>query len=220
MSKYKHAIFVVFAVLIIDQILKIWIKMNWTIGEHLTLIDGFFELHFIENNGMAFGINLPGVWGKLALSLFRIAAVVAIGFYLKKNIDQKAHKGFVTCVAMILAGAVGNIIDSAVYGVFFSRSSLGQVAELFPTDGGYASSGALGGYLEGYVVDMLHFTVRWPEWVPYFGGSGEIFPPIFNIADAAISLGIIWIIIRQKKFFAAEKAEDIVADVESAPEEA
>lgn len=207
MAKYKYALLVVFLVLLIDQVSKIWIKTHWTIGESHTLISGLIELHFIENKGMAFGLSLPGVWGKLALTIFRIIAVVAIWIFMKRNILAGAPKGFITCIAMVFAGAMGNIIDSLFYGVFFSRSNLGEVASFLPAGGGYASEGALGGFLEGYVVDMLHFTVHWPEWMPFVGGSGEVFPPIFNVADAAISLGVIWIIIRQKKYFPANKEE-------------
>lgn len=206
----KRILLVLTTVLLIDQLTKIWVKLTFTIGERIVLIPGFFELHFIENTGMAFGMEIPGSWGKIALSLFRIVAVVVITLYLKRLIKDGAHKGFITCVALILAGALGNIIDSALYGIIFSRSSFGQLAEFMPADGGYAS------FLRGNVVDMLHFTVKWPEWVPWGNGNaGEIFPPIFNVADSAITVGVIWILIRQKLYFARheethadEQAED------------
>lgn len=196
----KRVLIVIFAVLLVDQASKIWIKLSWTIGERIPLIPGFFELHFIENNGMAFGMALPGDWGKIALSLFRVVAIVLIALYLRRLIREGAHKGFVTCVAFIFAGAFGNIIDSAFYGVIFGKSSFVEVAQFMPESGGYT------GFLRGHVVDMLHFTVRWPSWMPFFGETrSEIFPPIFNIADAAISVGVIWILLRQRAFFPKPK---------------
>jgi signal peptidase II len=192
----KRVLAVITAVLLVDQASKIYIKTTWSIGQRQTVIPGFFELHFIENNGMAFGMALPGEWGKIVLSLFRVIAVGVIGYYIFMLIRDKAHKGFITCVALIFAGALGNIIDSAFYGVLFGRSTFTQVAEFLPAEGGY------NGFLRGFVVDMLHFTVKWPEWVPYFGKKGgEIFPPIFNVADAAITVGVFWILIKQRSYF-------------------
>lgn len=206
----KRVLLVIFSVLLVDQVSKIWIKTGWTIGQRMEVIPGLIELHFIENNGMAFGMALPGEWGKIALSLFRVLAVVLIIYYLYTLIRDKAHKGFITCVALIFAGAFGNIIDSAFYGVLFGRSTFTQVAEFMPEGGGYA------GFLQGHVVDMLHFTVKWPSWMPFFGKSGgEIFPPIFNVADAAISIGVIWILIRQRAFFPKKKNEEVVSNDET-----
>lgn len=197
----KRVLWVIFAVLFIDQISKLWIKLNWTIGERMTVIPGFFELHFIENNGMAFGMALPGDWGKIALSVFRIVAIVLIALYIKRLIKEGAHPGFITCVALVLAGAAGNIIDSAVYGLLFGESTYVDVAGYLPEAGGYA------GFLKGHVVDMLHFTVKWPQGTPWIGNSNaEIFPPIFNVADAAITIGVLWILIRQRRYFPKEKA--------------
>lgn len=208
----KRVLLIIAAVVLVDQISKIWIKMSWTIGQRMTVIPGFFELHFIENNGMAFGMSLPGEWGKIALSLFRVLAVALIGYYIYTQLRDKAHKGYITCLALIWAGAFGNIIDSAVYGMLFGPSTYTKVAEFLPEGGGYA------GFLQGYVVDMLHFTVKWPEWMPFFGKKGgEIFPPIFNIADAAISVGVIWIIIRQGVFF--ERHKPVIEDEAVADEE-
>lgn len=197
----RRNLLVIFIVLLIDQISKLWIKLNFTIGERINVIDGFFEIHFIENTGMAFGMEIPGEWGKIILSTFRIVAVVVISIYLLRIIREKAHRGFITCVALILAGAIGNIIDSMFYGLAFGRSSFGRVAEFMPEGGGYA------GFLKGNVVDMLHFTAAWPEWMPFVDRPGiEIFPPIFNIADSAITVGVFWILIRQKKYFAKDPA--------------
>lgn len=197
----RRNLLVILSVLLIDQISKLWIKLNFTIGERINVIDGFFEIHFIENTGMAFGMEIPGEWGKIILSTFRIVAVIVISIYLLRIIREKAHKGFITCVALILAGAIGNIIDSMFYGLLFGRSSFGRVAEFMPADGGYA------GFLKGNVVDMLHFTATWPEWMPFVDRPGiEIFPPIFNVADSAITIGVFWILIRQKKYFAKDPA--------------
>ena len=136
------------------------------------------ELRFVENKGMAFGWELPGIWGKIILTVFRVIAVIAIGYYLRDLIRKKSPKGFIVCVALILAGAVGNIIDSLVYGLIFSVSSLSEVATLLP-EHGYES------FLRGHVVDMFQFTVRWPNW-DWFAWRGQlIFPPIFNLADSA-----------------------------------
>lgn len=207
----KRVLLVIFSVLLIDQVSKLWIKLSWTIGERVTLIPGLFELHFIENNGMAFGMALPGDWGKIALSLFRLVAIVLIAIYLRKLLKTGAHAGFITCVAFIFAGAFGNIIDSMFYGMIFGKSSFVEVAAFLPESGGYT------GFLRGHVVDMLHFTLRWPEWAPF---EGEIFPPIFNVADAAITLGVLWILIRQKAYFPKDKEVKQEAAVQESPEEA
>ena len=202
----------VLPILIVDQILKIYIKLNFTIGERLDLIPGLIEFQFIENDGMAFGWALPGVFGKLLLTTFRLIASVGIGIYLYKLFERKSHKGLLIGVSMIWAGAIGNIIDSAVYGRLFSHSGWGTVAH-FGIEDGYSP------WLMANVVDMFHFTVTWPSWIPritLFGqeivlAGAEIFPPIWNVADAAISIGVIWIILKQKQFFGetAESDSDV-----------
>jgi len=175
-------------------------------GEQFPVFHDWFYIHFLENPGMAFGLEFGGEWGKLALSLFRILAVVIIGRYLWQFIKADFHKGFIICASMVMAGAMGNIIDSAVYGLIFSESAPipGFYATLFPEDGGYAP------FLMGKVVDMLYFPLfsfYWPEWVPFIGGDRfEFFRPVFNIADSAISVGLALIIIFQKRFFGKDRS--------------
>lgn len=171
------------------------------------LIPGVMNLHMIENPGMAFGWMIPGhpEMAKIILSVFRICAVVAISWYLSKLVKKKAHGGLIVCVALILAGAAGNIFDSAVYGLIFDMGLTLNPNGIDPWQRyqGVASfsSDGYSTFLLGHVVDMFRFTVRWPEAMPWLGGK-EIFPPIFNIADAAITFGVGIIIARQRKFFA------------------
>lgn len=192
----KRALFIVLGVLFIDQFVKIWIKTHFYLGEEIRITD-WFILHFTENNGMAFGLEFGGRAGKYFLSIFRILASAGIGWYLYHLIKQKSHPGLITVFALILAGALGNIIDSAFYGLIFSDSYHG-VATFLPEGGGYA------GFLHGQVVDMLYFPLIhgvFPDWVPFWGGeSFQFFRPIFNIADASISVGVILFILFQKRF--------------------
>jgi signal peptidase II len=195
---------VVLPLLLADQALKVWIKLSFSVGQRSELIPGLIELQFIENEGMAFGWALPGIAGKILLTTFRLVAAVGLGFYLNKLLKEKAHKGLLACISLIWAGAIGNIIDSAVYGVLFSQSSWGLIAQFLSEEGGYAP------VLMGNVVDMFHFTARWPSWWPIAGmRSHEIFPPIWNLADAAISIGVITLLMAQRRFFAngAENAD-------------
>lgn len=158
----------------------------------------WFIIHFTENNGMAFGLEFAGEYGKLALSLFRIFAIGGIGWYLNHLVKNKAHVVLVSSIAFIFAGALGNIIDSTFYGVIFSSSEF-QLASLFPAEGGYSS------LLHGKVVDMFYFPIlkgHFPEWVPIWGGEYFIFfRPVFNIADASISVGVILILLFQGVIF-------------------
>lgn len=185
----KIAIGVIVAVLAIDQIIKIWIKTHMMLGESIE-ITSWFYIHFVENNGMAFGMEMGGGIGKLLLSLFRIVAVGGIGYYLVRLCKGvvPVTTFLVVLISMILAGAVGNILDSVFYGVFFD-SSYGQIASFLPSDGGYST------WLHGRVVDMFYFPLiegRFPEWVPFWGDETFIFfRPVFNFADASISVGII-----------------------------
>ena len=182
-SKGKGAVCIVILLLLLDQILKIWIKTHLELHESIK-ITSWFYLYFTENPGMAFGIE---VIGKLFLSIFRIVAVGFIGYYLYSLVKKNYPFGFIACVSLILAGAIGNIIDSVFYGVIFDHS-FGQVATLFPEGGGYA------GWLHGKVVDMFYFplieTVL-PDWLPIWGGQEFVFfRPIFNLADSAICVGV------------------------------
>ena len=162
------------------------------------MFGNWFELHFTENPGMAFGLTLGGKWGKIVLTLFRIIASGLIIFYIRELLREGAKTGMIVLVSLILAGAVGNIIDSIFYGQLFSASSYHQIATALPSDGGYAP------VFMGKVVDMLYFPLIdtfWPDWIPYFGGFRfQFFRPVFNIADAAISVGVFSIIIFRKRF--------------------
>lgn len=193
----KKAAWIVLAVLLADQILKFWVKLNFRLGEEERIAD-WFIIHFTENPGMAFGLELGGDYGKLILSLFRVLAVIGIFFWLRSLARQKAPTISIVSVALILAGALGNIIDSAFYGLIFNES-LGQVATLFPEGGGYA------GFLYGRVVDMFYFPLfkgNLPEWLPIWGGDYFVFfRPIFNLADTSISVGVGLLLLFQRKTF-------------------
>lgn len=202
MSLTKKSILLILLILFVDQVIKIWIKTHMMMGEEIHIFGNYGMIHFTENNGMAFGMELGGNWGKLFLSIFRLVAVGAIGYYMWYLIKNKAHQGLVLCIAAILAGALGNIIDSVFYGVIFSDSYY-QVATLFPANGGYA------GWLQGRVVDMFYFPIlqgHYPQWVPSVGGDQFIFfRPVFNTADSAISVGVAIILLYQKRFFGTKE---------------
>ncbi|MFO7613877.1 MAG: lipoprotein signal peptidase [Bacteroidales bacterium] len=195
----KKPLFITLLVLISDQVLKIWIKTTMTLGQEIHIFGNWFILHFTENEGMAFGLSFGGETGKLILSLFRIIAVIIIGIYIYRLQKSASHPGLIISFSLIFAGAMGNIIDSAFYGMIFSQSSYHTVAAVFPPDGGYSS------FLHGKVVDMLYFPIiqtRLPQWFPFNGGQEFIFfRPVFNIADSAITTGVFMLLIFQKKFF-------------------
>jgi len=200
----KKAFLIIFFILLFDQILKFWIKLTMTIGQEIPVAGNWFIIHFTENNGMAFGFEFAGEWGKLALSIFRILAVGALFVYLFILTRRKTKFGPVFGITLILAGAIGNIIDSAFYGMIFSSSSYHTVAAFLPEGGGYAS------FLHGKVVDMFYFPLititqeQAPSWIPgfIFGSDGYFifFRPVFNIADASITSGVLWMLLFQRSF--------------------
>lgn len=194
---------VIIIVLVLDQILKIWIKTSMTLGQEIPVIGSWFKLLFVENNGMAFGWLGGGGFLKIALSLFRIVAIVALFWILVRQAKKGTKFGVLFGLALITAGAMGNIIDSVFYGRIFSESTFTQVATLFPDGGGYA------GWLHGRVVDMLYFPIidvakEDASWLPdfFFGQDGRFifFRPIFNFADAAITVGVFYMILFQWKW--------------------
>ncbi|MDR0938783.1 MAG: lipoprotein signal peptidase [Mediterranea sp.] len=188
------ALVVIFAVLIIDQAIKIYIKTHMYWRENVRVTDWFY-IYFTENNGMAFGME---IFGKLFLTVFRIMAVALIGWYLFKIVKRGMKTGYIICVSLILTGALGNIIDSVFYGVLFSDSTNAQVATFLPEGGGYST------WFYGKVVDMFYFPIietNWPSWVPFVGGEHFIFfSPIFNFADASISCGMIALLLFYSKY--------------------
>ncbi|PPL00482.1 lipoprotein signal peptidase [Parapedobacter indicus] len=205
MKGYTKPVILILSVLLIDQLVKFWIKLNMTLGQEYKILGDWFIIHFTENNGMAFGLEFGGEAGKLALSLFRIAAVIGIGYGLHYMIKRKYHRGFILNVALIFAGAMGNIIDSTFYGLLFSESTWFEKAQLFPSGGGYSS------LFHGKVVDMLYFPIiqgHFPSWFPLWGGEDFLFfRPVFNIADSAITVGVALILLYQKRYFKEEVVE-------------
>lgn len=199
----KKALSIVFLILLIDQCIKAYIKTHFYIGESVKVFGlEWFQIYFVENEGAAWGAQLPGEYGKLALSLFRLIIAPLIGFWLIKTVKEHAPKLLIIAVSLIFAGAVGNIIDSLLYGVLFEESdSITQnVATFLPEAGGYAKP------LYGNVVDMLYFPIiknaTWPEWIPVIGGKTfTFFNAIFNIADMAISTGVGILLVFNKKVF-------------------
>lgn len=202
-SNRKKSLFVVLLViglLILDQIVKICVKTHMTLDEAIPVFGEWFYIRFIENRGAAYGMELGGDFGKLFLSLFRIVAVVVIGWYIRRLIRRQAPVGVIVGVSVVLAGALGNIVDSAFYGLIFSESTFTEVARFVPWGEGYAS------FLHGSVVDMLYFPIieieQMPDWVPIWGGEPfTFFSPIFNIADSYVTCGMVYLLLFQYKFF-------------------
>lgn len=227
--KLRSAIAIIALIIIVDQALKIWIKTSFPIGPVMDLGgQRWARLYFIENPGMAWGMQLGdgNEWGKVALTLFRLVAVIFGSFYLVKIVKQKYTRGFIICAALIYAGALGNLIDSIFYGVLFDKGMLYDVVTKdYERYEGIARLTTGGGYqslLHGNVVDMLYFPIvksTYPDWVPFLGGrSFEFFSPIFNIADAAISSGVITLLLFQRRFVRREEDATDYHTVETATE--
>ncbi len=193
----KKIFLTAFLLLLVDQIIKIWIKTNMFLGQEFYITD-WFIIHFTENNGMAFGMEFGGSTGKALLTIFRIIVVTLGIFYIKSIVTLSMPKGVLIALGLIIGGAIGNIIDSTFYGIIFN-DSYNSIASLFPDTGGYAP------LLHGKVVDMLYFPLinsHFPNWLPFFGGEHFIFfRPVFNIADSGISIGIFMILLFYRKYF-------------------
>ena len=183
------AVLVVFAVLLIDQIIKIWVKTSMTLHESIHVTDWFY-ITFIENNGMAFGMQLGS---KIILSLFRVIAISALGYYIWLEVKRQAKTGYIVCLSFVLAGAAGNLIDCMFYGLMFNASSPYYLSYFVPFGTGYAP------FLLGKVVDMFYFPLietEWPTWVPFVGGEHFVFfSPVFNFADSCISVSVVWLLL-------------------------
>jgi signal peptidase II len=209
MSLRNKSILLILLILFFDQAVKFWIKTHMTIGDEYHVFGNWFIIHFTENNGMAFGMEFWGKAGKLFLSLFRIVAISVLGYFIYQLIKQKASIGLVLGVSAIMAGAIGNLVDSAFYGLIFS-DSISETAKFLPAGGGYAS------FLHGRVVDMLYFPIintNYPEWFPWLGGQRFVFfSPVFNVADSAITTGVFYLLIFQRKVLlgSSEKKEEEV----------
>ena len=201
--KSRNVVLFILLILFIDQAIKFYIKTHFYLGQEIKVFGlNWFRIHFVENEGMAWGWKMGGQWGKIILTLFRLVAVIAGVFIIRGFIKKRYHRGFIICSSLIFAGALGNLIDSIFYGLFFNESDpyIQNIATFMPKQGGYA------GLLHGKVVDMLYFPIisnaHYPSWFPIWGGEDfEFFRPVFNIADASISIGVIAILIFQNKFF-------------------
>lgn len=201
MKKSYIVLITILVIVVLDQWLKIYIKTSIPYGDGFDILGiPWAKIHFVENEGMAFGLSFGGKSGKFVLSVFRILMVGVLIYLLRGMMKSGEPLGLIISFSMIIAGAIGNIIDSAVYGLIFSESYIHSgLATMFPEDGGYA------GFLQGKVVDMFYFPIIdtfWPEWVPWIGGNHfQFFRPVFNVADASISVGVITILLFHRKFF-------------------
>jgi signal peptidase II len=216
-KKLLYVFLLVSALLIVDQLMKIYIKSSFEPGQTKALFGDWFVLHYIENPGMAFGTTFgSGIWHKLALSIFRLIAIGFIVYYLVKQARKGAPLEFLLVFGLILAGATGNLIDSMFYDYFFTLNPCDSFNQLsgsgikgICTDYGFKYPVELRhqGFMLGSVVDMFQFNVNWPKWMPFVGGE-QIFPAIWNVADASISTGVILILIRQKVYFPKKKESE------------
>ena len=220
--KARQVTFIILLIIIADQALKLWIKTNYHLNESHQVIGSGFQLYFVENPGMAYGWKFGGEWGKMALTIFRMGAVIFGTWYLRKIIREKQHKGFIFCAALVYAGALGNLIDSSFYGLIFDKGmTVDPAINDYVGYNGLAkfSSNGYASFLHGNVVDMLHLPVidtTLPTWVPFFGGDNFVFfSPIFNIADASITTGVISILVFQKRFFKQHKSNEKHPTVET-----
>ena len=206
------AAFIVVAILVVDQLIKIWVKTHMTLHEQIDILP-WFKIVFIENNGMAYGMEIGS---KLVLSLFRIVAIGLLLYYISQQVRKRARWGYIACLAMLTAGAAGNIIDSMFYGLIFNGSSMYYTSFFVPFGTGYAP------FLMGKVVDMFYFPLivtTWPQWVPMVGGDEFVFfSPIFNFADSAISVAVVILLLFYRKeidlSFGKHQKKEVVADEE------
>ena len=188
-TKGRLAALIIVAILLVDQAIKIWVKTSMTLHESIHITDWFY-ITFIENMGMAFGMQLGS---KIVLSLFRVIAIGVLGYYIRNQVRQNAHTGYIVCLAMVLAGAAGILIDCMFYGLIFNESSPYYLSYFMPFGSGYAP------FLMGKVVDMFYFPLietEWPTWMPFVGGEHFVFfSPVFNFADACISVSVVWLLL-------------------------
>ena len=206
-TKGQLAIILVIAILLIDQVIKIWVKTSMTLHESIHITDWFYIL-FIENSGMAFGMEIGS---KILLSLFRLVAIIFLAYYIRQEVTKHARTGYIVCLAMILAGAAGNLIDCMLYGLIFTASSDFYLSYMVPFGTGYAP------FLMGKVVDMFYFPLfemDWPTWMPFVGGDHFIFfSPVFNFADASISVGVALLLLFYRQELAKINLERNVKEV-------
>lgn len=210
MSKKTKVLLLIFGVLLIDQVVKFVIKTNMYYHQQIPILgQDWAFIHFVENNGMAFGLSLGEEYGKLALTTFRIITVIVLGYFIRQLIDRKERFGLIISLSLIFAGAMGNIIDSIFYGVIFNESGYipAEIATFMPAEGGYSK------LFHGKVVDMFYFPMiewNWPQWMPLIGGNDfQFFRPVFNVADSSICIGMFILLIFYRDFFSGNiKAEN------------
>jgi signal peptidase II len=225
--KLRNVALIIALIIVVDQVLKIWIKTHYSPGPVSNVIGTKFQLYFVENSGMAWGWKFGNEAGKIVLTLFRLAAVIFGTWYLGRIVRHNYHRGFIVCAALIYAGALGNLLDSMFYGMIFDKGMHydPQLHDFTQAYSGVASLTFHGGYssfLHGSVVDMLYFPLirsTFPGWLPFVGGKEfEFFSPIFNIADASISVGVITLLLFQKRFFKRYRNMPVHSTVETSTE--